>query len=127
MFNALIAIVLFLSSAPSSSPADLNLSDMSGKKVHLKDYRGKIVVLNFWATWCGPCREEMPMMVEAEKVWGPKGVVFIGASLDDNKSRKNIPAFLKEFGISFPIWTGATLDDLAKLHFGGAVPDTAFL
>ncbi len=67
------------------------------------------------------------MMVEAEKTWGAKGVVFIGASLDDSKSKKNIPAFLKEFGITFPIWTGATSDDLARLHLGEAVPDTAFL
>ena len=52
-----------------------------GGKTHLKDLRGKVVVLNVWASWCGPCREEMPMMVEAEKMWGPKGVVFIGASL----------------------------------------------
>src|ERR1017187_10470832 len=127
MFNALIAIVLFLSSAPSSSPADLTLSDMSGKKVHLKDDRGKIVVLNFWATWCGPCREEMPMLVESEKVWGPKAVVFIGASLDEKKTQKDIPAFLARYGVSFPVWIGASGDHLAKLGMGEAVPDTAFL
>ena len=127
MFNALIAIVLFLSSAPSSSPADLNLSDMSGKKVHLKDYRGKIVVLNFWATWCGPCREEMPMLVESEKAWGPKGVVFIGASLDEKKTQKEIPAFLAKHGVTFPVWIGASGDHLDKLGMGEAVPDTAFL
>jgi thiol-disulfide isomerase/thioredoxin len=110
-----------------AAPSDIALSDLNGKKVHLREYRGKIVVLNFWATWCGPCREEMPMMVAAEKVWGPKGVVFIGASLDDGKTRKNIPEFLREFGIGFPVWVGATGDDLARLKMGDAVPDTAFL
>jgi thiol-disulfide isomerase/thioredoxin len=113
--------------AKKEGPVDLNLASMEGGKTHLRDLRGKVVVINLWATWCLPCREEMPMMVEAEKTWGPKGVVFIGASLDDSKSRKNIPGFLKEFGITFPIWTGATSDDLARLHLGEAVPDTAFV
>jgi thiol-disulfide isomerase/thioredoxin len=107
--------------------ADLALTSLDGKKVHLRDLRGKTVVLNLWATWCGPCRHEMPMMVEAEKVWGPKGVVFIGASLDDNKTAKNIPAFIRQFNVTFPIWTGATLNDLGRLHLGNAVPDTAFV
>ena len=121
------AAIMLAADAKKEGPVDLSLASMEGGKTHLKDLRGKVVVLNMWATWCGPCREEMPMMVEAEKTWGPKGVVFVGASLDDSKSKKNIPGFLKEFGITFPIWTGATSDDLAKLHLGEAVPDTAFV
>lgn len=109
------------------APADLALTAMDGRKVRLHESLGKPVVLNFWATWCLPCREEMPLMEEAAKVWGGRGVVFIGASLDDNKTRKNIPAFLDEFKITFPVWTGATAGDLARLHLGNAVPDTAFL
>jgi thiol-disulfide isomerase/thioredoxin len=111
----------------AEKPIDWTLKGMDGKKVHLRDYAGKPVVVNLWATWCGPCKEEMPLMVEAEKVWGPKGIVFIGASLDDNATKKNIPAFVQQYGITFPIWTGATSDDLAKLKLGEAVPDTLFL
>lgn len=114
--------------AKKEAPTDIALTSLDGgKKVHLRELRGKPVVLNIWATWCLPCREEMPMMVGAEKVWGQKGVLFVGASLDDNKTRQNIPAFVKEFQVTFPIWTGATLDDLARLRLGEAVPDTAFL
>ena len=122
-----LTTLLLAGDAKKETPVDLTLTGLDGKKVHLRDFAGKPVVLNFWATWCLPCREEMPMMVEAEKVWGPKGVVFIGASLDDGKTKKNIPAFLKELQIAFPVWTGATLDDLATLRLGDAVPDTAFL
>ncbi len=136
MFSRLAVILLVaLAAAPAiivnalgkTSPVDLNLADMNGNKVHLRDYRGKIVVLNFWATWCGPCREEMPLLVESEKAWGRKGVVFIGASLDEKKTQNNIPAFLRKYGVGFPIWIGANGDHLAKLGMGEAVPDTAFL
>ena len=124
---AAVALLSFAADTKKEGPADLTLAGMDGKKVHLHDYAGKPIVINMWATWCLPCKDEMPMMVEAEKIYGPKGVVFIGASLDDSKTKKNIPAFLKEYQITFPVWTGATTDDLAKLHLGEAVPDTVFL
>jgi len=119
--------VVLTSATRKESPAELNLVDLDGKKVHLKDFRDKIVVLNFWATWCGPCKDEMPMFVEVEKAWTPKGVVFIGASLDDKKTVKAIPEFVQKYKIDFPVWTGATGDDLDKLKMGEAVPDTAFI
>ena len=123
----LAASVSLMGAAKKVTPAELNLVDLEGRKVHLKDLRGKIVVLNFWATWCCPCKDEMPMFVEIEKAWTPKGVVFLGASLDDKKTSKNIPEFVKKYQIDFPVWTGATADDLDKLGMGEAVPDTAFL
>lgn len=122
-----VAAFLIAADAKKEGPLDLTLTGLDGKKVSLKDYAGKPVVVNMWATWCLPCKEEMPMMVESEKTWAAKGVVFIGASLDDSKTKKNIPAFLKEYQITFPIWTGATSDHLAKLKLGEAVPDTLFL
>ena len=127
IFITAAASLMLVSAPKKAEPSDIALTSIDGKKVHLRDYRGKIVVLNFWATWCIPCREETPMIVEAAKTWAPKGVVFVGASLDDKKTQKNIPEFLEKFQVTFPIWTGATGDDLAKLHMGNAVPDTAFL
>src|SRR6185312_5355141 len=124
---AMAGAFFLLAAAKKDSPAELNLTDLEGKKVHLKDFRSKVVVVNFWATWCGPCKEEMPMFVEVEKSWAPKGIVFIGASLDDRKSVKDVPAFLQKYKIDFPVWTGATLDDMDRLKMGEAVPDTAFI
>ena len=90
---AVLAILLLSPSllAGSQCAADWTASDLSGKRVHLRDYRGRVVVLNFWATWCGPCNAEMPLLVDAEKEYGSRGVAFIGASLDDSKTKRKVP------------------------------------
>jgi thiol-disulfide isomerase/thioredoxin len=105
----------------------LRLKDLNGQKVRLQDYRGKVVVLNFWATWCGPCREEMPIFVELQKEYESRGVVFVAASLDDRETRPKIAGFIAEFRIAFPVWVGASVMDLEDLRLGQGVPATAFL
>ncbi len=127
-FVSLAALGSALSGAPKEGPkADLTLKDMSGKKVRLRDLQGKVVVVNFWATWCIPCMHEMPMLVDSEKAYSARGVVFIAASLDDDKSRSKIPAFVSKYQISFPVWVGADAVSLSRLGLGEAVPDTVFI
>ena len=67
------------------------------------------------------------MLVEAEKAWSAKGVTFIAVSLDDSKTEANISSFVERYRIAFPVWTGASSDELDKLHLGEGAPDTAFL
>jgi len=124
---ALFTVASALAICAQAPKADLTLKDAQGHTVHLRDLRGKPVMLNFWATWCGPCNAEMPMLVDMEKQYGSHGVVFIAASLDDAKTRAKIPAFVAEHNIGFPVWYGATGDDLDRLKLGGAVPATVFL
>jgi thiol-disulfide isomerase/thioredoxin len=121
---ALLAAVALCADAPKT---DLTLQDANGGKVHLKDLRGKPVVLNFWATFCGPCNAEMPMLAEMEKQYSGRGVQFVGASLDDGKTKAKMPAFLAEHHVGFTVWYGASADDLDKLKLGEAIPATAFL
>jgi thiol-disulfide isomerase/thioredoxin len=124
---ALAALAAALAICADAPKADLTLQDAAGKKVRLRDLRGKPLVLNFWATWCGPCKAEMPMLVELEKQYGARGVQFIGASMDEAKTKGKIPSFLAEYHVEFPVWYGAGADDLDRLHLGAAVPATAFL
>lgn len=70
------------------------------KEISLEDFRGKGVVLNFWASWCGPCREEMPLFEEIWREYKDKNVVFLGIDVMDD--RKNASEFLDEIGISYP-------------------------
>jgi thiol-disulfide isomerase/thioredoxin len=127
LLAAILILGLTAVASKETPRVELNLRDTSGQRVRIRDLRGKVVVLNFWATWCGPCKAEMPMLVDAEKEYGPRGVVFVAASLDDPKNTSEILAFLKARNVSFSAWLGANGDDLERLEMGPAVPATAFL
>jgi thiol-disulfide isomerase/thioredoxin len=113
-----------------SSPHPLSiftLRDLQGQEHSLSSLSGKIVVLNFWATWCAPCREEMPLLVSLQKRYGAQGVQVIGASVDDESTQARIAPFIKKLRIDFPIWIGATIEHMQTLGLGGALPATAIL
>jgi thiol-disulfide isomerase/thioredoxin len=123
----ILPLLMALSATPASdSQSDVSLWDMNKKPQKLSQYRGKIVILNFWATWCGECKTELPMLVEEQKHYGDRGVVVIGASLDDGTTVKNVRPFAKKEKLDFTIWIGATVDHLEKLGLGQAIPATAF-
>lgn len=124
IFGTLLVAAGLVSAA---SKADLNLRDLNGQKVHLKDLRGKLVVVNFWATWCGPCKEELPMLVRAAQAKAYPDLVFLAVSVDDTKTEGRIPDSVKQFGITFPVWTGANADDVYRLSKAEAVPATIFV
>jgi thiol-disulfide isomerase/thioredoxin len=111
----------------TEKPASLTLKDMQGKKAKLSDLRGKVVVLNFWATWCGPCNVEMPMLVKAANTYGDKGVVFVGISVDSAETQAKVGQFVKKLQIEYPIWVGATDVDMKRLGIGDEVPGTLFV
>jgi thiol-disulfide isomerase/thioredoxin len=105
----------------------LSFKDLSGRPHALADYRGKIVVLNFWATWCFPCREEMPVLSKLSAGYQDKDVSFLAVSLDDAQSQRKIPRFLEKKKIALPIFTGATPATLHDLQLGEIVPATIIL
>jgi peroxiredoxin len=78
-----------------------SLSDLAGKKIQLKDYRGKLVFLNFFATWCGPCRDEMPGMERLFHAHRDKGLVVLAVNME--QSAKTVRPFVQELKLSFPV------------------------
>ena len=84
-----------------ASAPDFTLPNLEGKKIALKDFRGKLLMLNFWASWCLPCREEMPAMERLYQRYKDKGFVILGVNIKDEK--KSALSFVKELKITFPI------------------------
>jgi cytochrome c biogenesis protein CcmG/thiol:disulfide interchange protein DsbE len=80
---------------------DLKLKDMNGATVNLADYKGKVILLNFWATWCGPCKVEIPEFVRAYDQYKDKGLVVLGVSIDDTPDQ--LKAFAKQYRITYPM------------------------
>lgn len=82
---------------------DFSLADLNDKHYRLSDFRGKVVFLNFWATWCKPCREEMPSMEILNKNFEKDGLVILAVSIDRVTTTKDIPPFVKGMNLTFPV------------------------
>lgn len=104
----------------------LDLQDLNGGHHKLQDYKGRIVVLNFWATWCVPCASEMPLLDEMQKRYKDK-IIVVAASIDDPVDRDKLKPFLHEHKADdLTLLTGATLDTLSEFRMGMALPATVF-
>jgi thiol-disulfide isomerase/thioredoxin len=103
---------------------ELTLTDLFGVEQRLSALRGRVVVLNFWATYCVPCRKEMPDLADVQNEYAALGVQVIGASTDEAKDRAKVLQFVKETKVNFPIWTGASAADMMRFGLGGALPGT---
>ena len=108
----------------NAPPADLNftLKDMTGRDVMLASFTGKVVLLNFWATWCGPCRVEIPGFVELYAKYRSRGLVVLGVSVDDPVSK--LRPFAAQMKMNYPVLVGNGHADLQKAFPLVGVPNT---
>lgn len=106
---------------------DLTLKDPFGTEQRLSSLKGRIVVLNFWATYCVPCRKEMPDLGAIQNEYAALGIQVIGASADEAEDRSKVLQFVKETRINFPVWMGATTADMMRFGLGAALPGTVII
>lgn len=94
---------------PKSLNLEISLRDLSGNSVTLSDFKGKVIVLNLWATWCGPCRKEIPDLIKLQAAY-PKDVAVIGVVVLDKFGEK-VQSFVREYGIAYPVLDGNDRQD----------------
>ncbi|BDQ03181.1 TlpA disulfide reductase family protein [Ignavibacterium sp.] len=104
--------------------ADFKLKTLEGKEVKLSDYRGKVVIIDFWATWCPPCRKGIPDLISLQDEF-KKDLVVIGISLDQQNTIKDLKPFIENYKINYPVVLG---DEKVVKDYGGinAIP-TSFI
>jgi len=131
----IIFSIVFIDSKPPANSAgipdkgtvapDFALVTLDGKTVRLSDYRGQVVFLNFWATWCPPCRNEMPSMEKLHKVMKDHNFVILAVSIDQ-KTIYHIESFIKKGGYSFPVLHDVT-KEVAANYGVSSIPTTLII
>jgi len=94
----------------------LSIPDLDNNRIELENYRGKVVLLNFWATWCAPCRLEIPRFVEWQRQYGPRGLQVLGISIDD--SDPPVRELVKKLNVNYPVAMG---DAKLGIRYGGVL------
>ena len=105
----------------------LVFSDIPGARRYFSHLKGKVIVVNFWATWCAPCKVEMPEFVKAHGAYRDRGVEFVGAANEPRSAKAKVREFMKEMQISFPVWLEASEDHMKALGVEPALPATVIL
>jgi thiol-disulfide isomerase/thioredoxin len=101
-----------------------DLDSLAGKHVNLADYKGQVVLLNFWASWCGPCRKEMPILEQLHKAYKTKGVQLVGVNVEPNSD--DAKKYLQSTPVSFPILFDRE-STVSKLYQVQGMPNTVIL
>lgn len=100
----------------NAKPANLDftMKDLDGRDVSLSSYKGKVILLNFWATWCGPCKAEIPGFVELQDQYGKDGLIVVGYSVDDEAPKAR--AFADEYKMNYPVLLGLGREDVQEAY-----------
>jgi len=106
---------------------NLELKDLAGNQHNTAELRGSIAVVNFWATWCGPCKVELPLLSKLSQDYAPKKIRFIAASANESKDRSKVVQYQNSEKLALEIWVGADLDMLDSAKLGNVLPATMIL
>ena len=127
--RGLVSIALCCSFVPvyAKPVPDMKFRDLAGHTQRMGSLRGSITVVSFWATWCAPCREELPRLSHLKEQYAESGVRFLAISIDESKDRARIEPYLQHENIALDVWVGADVDTLGRVGLGNIVPGTLIL
>jgi DsbE subfamily thiol:disulfide oxidoreductase len=106
-----------IQTATPKPPIDLTLKNLEGHTVQLSDLRGQVVLVNYWASWCSPCRDEMPILDDFYKAHQSKGFTLIAVNVSE--SAEDAADYVREHGYSFPVWSDPPGDTMIELGING--------
>jgi peroxiredoxin len=121
---ALLLSVPALAGAPGAAAPQFSLAARGGQNVSLAQYKGQVVMINFWASWCGPCRQEMPLLESIYKKYNKLGFTMLGVNVEPDSNAAN--AWLKETPVSFPILYD-TESKVSKLYDVAGMPTSVII
>ena len=124
MFSVFAASSLASSGLEGQAAPDFALKSSTGENLRLSEYRGDVVMINFWATWCGPCRQEMPLLDELYSRYNRVGFNLLGVNIDDDSRRAM--QMVEELGVNFPVLFDAR-KEVSKLYEVEAMPVTVIV
>ncbi len=124
VFGVFAATSLASSGLTGQTAPDFALKSSNGENLRLSEYRGDVVMVNFWATWCGPCRQEMPLLDELYSRYERVGFSLLGVNIDDNSSKAM--DMVSELGVSFPVLFDSR-KEVSKLYQVEAMPVTVLI
>ena len=125
-----LAMLLATTASQAAMPAigsaapDFTLKSSTGRNLKLSEHRGEVVMINFWATWCGPCRQEMPLLNRIHEKYRKAGLTLLGVNIDDNSA--NALAMVKKLGVTFPVLFDAE-KRISRLYDVDGMPSTLLI
>ena len=111
---AVAAVLGSLLLAPPQAKLNMSFKDIDGKKVSLSDFKGKVIILDFWATWCVPCKAEIPDFIALQAKYGGQGLQVIGLSVDDTQSKAK--QYATEMKMNYPVLLAEGKEDVLKAY-----------
>jgi thiol-disulfide isomerase/thioredoxin len=123
---ALVAAIAIAVPAVAREAEPLEMKTLEGRSVSLRDLRGEVVVLNFWATWCKPCITEMPVLARLAQRFGTRGLRVIAASVDETATHDQLTQFAQKLPRAMEVWVGITMADVERMQVR-ALPTTVII
>jgi thiol-disulfide isomerase/thioredoxin len=124
LLGAILAVAPVMAGDATGPAADFSLPVRNGDAVSLSGLKGQVVLINFWATWCGPCRKEMPLLEQIQKKYAPLGFTLLGVNVEEDTTM--MEAFLKDVPVTFPILLDPA-NGISKLYNVSAMPSTVIV
>ena len=122
--RALITALAFLAAGAAQAGDDFTLSALDGREVSLSDYRGEVVLVNFWATWCAPCQVEMPELQKIYAELGDRGLEILSVSVDDSRSKSKVGPLVSSKGYTFPVLLDTETEVVSRYNAQRVLPYT---